>query len=132
VKPILIKKRIFVSYMKKFITLLAKRLMTLFTVIIFFNMNLFLAEVEALRLLEDRDMVENIAKLVAGSANEEEKDIAGSSEEEASLFSEIEIPFIHQYSDIFKSITLDRNYYLHAADRLLTRSSEIVIPPPEV
>ncbi|HEY9049639.1 MAG TPA: hypothetical protein VIN08_27265 [Ohtaekwangia sp.] len=105
--------------------------MTLFTVIIFFNMNLFLAEVEALRLLEDHNMVENIAKLVAGSATEEEKDIAGSSEEESSLFSEIEIPQIHQYFSIIPGVDANKNQYMHTAAKLLTRSKETVSPPPE-
>ena len=61
--------------MKVFTNMVMKKMMTLFTVIIFFNMNFFLAEVEALQLLKNRKMMENIAKLVAGAANEEEKDI---------------------------------------------------------
>ena len=49
----------------------------LVTGLIFLNMNFFLAEVSVLGLDKDRNMAKNIAKLIAASSSEEEKDIFG-------------------------------------------------------
>jgi hypothetical protein len=119
--------------MKVFTNMVLKKMMTLFTVIIFFNMNFFLAEVEALQLLKNRKMMENIAKLVAGAANEEEKDIAGSASEEGnSLLSEMDFLLVHHiHSETFSAVTLNKVHWIGSNPKLLTRSNELVFSPPE-
>jgi hypothetical protein len=119
--------------MKVFTNMVMKKMMTLFTVIIFFNMNFFLAEVEALQLLKNRKMMENIAKLVAGAANEEEKDIAGaSSEEGTNTLSEIDLLLMHHiHPETFIVVALHKVHWISSNTKLLTRSNELVCPPPE-
>jgi hypothetical protein len=119
--------------MKVFTSMVMKKMMTLFTVIIFFNMNFFLAEVEALQLLKNRKMMENIAKLVAGAANEEEKDIAGCcSEEGNSATSEIDLLLTHHiHPETFSVTALNKVHWISSNTKLLTRSKELVCPPPE-
>jgi hypothetical protein len=65
------------AVMKVFRNKLVLTLATLFTGVVFLNMSFFLAEVSALKLTQNKKMVENIAKLVAGAASEEEKDAFG-------------------------------------------------------
>jgi hypothetical protein len=119
--------------MKSSRNILIKKVMTLFTVAIFFNMNLFLAEVEALRLLQDRKMVENIAKLIAGAANEEEKDIAGANnaEEGHSVTNEIDLLFIHHNLESLAVIITKKTHWVNSGAKLLKRSQEMVTPPPK-
>jgi hypothetical protein len=47
------------------------------------NMSLFLAEVEALKLLKNGELKVNIYKLWAAAGNEEEKDFSNTTEEES-------------------------------------------------
>ncbi len=119
--------------MKVFTNMVMKKMMTLFTVIIFFNMNFFLAEVEALQLLKNRKMMENIAKLVAGAANEEEKDIAGScSEEGNTITSELDLLLTqHIHPETFSVVTFHKVHWISSNNKLLTRSKELFCPPPE-
>src|SRR5215204_5787928 len=75
------KKLAYFCTMKFFRSMLVLKTMSLFTGLLVLNMSLFLAEVEALKLLQDRQMTENIAKLLIGASNEEEKDFIGGGEE---------------------------------------------------
>jgi hypothetical protein len=114
--------------MKVFANMVMKKIMTLFTVIIF-----FLAEVEALQLVQNRKMMENIAKLVAGAANEEEKDIAGSCSEEGNpVSSEIDLLLTHHiHPETFTVVALNKVHWISSNTKLLTRSKELFCPPPE-
>ncbi|HYG19574.1 MAG TPA: hypothetical protein VD816_11630, partial [Ohtaekwangia sp.] len=71
--------------MKFFRAVLIRKTCAIFTGLLVLNMSFFLAEVQALQLLRDKQMVENVARLILGAANEEEKDFSGSSE--AGVFS---------------------------------------------
>jgi hypothetical protein len=107
--------------------------MTLFTVIVFFNMNLFLVEAEALDLLKDKRMMQNIARLIAGASSEEEKDIAGTGSAEGDaavreidfIFSQVLFPF-----SAFTHIS-SNGYWLAGPASLLTRSTDTLCQPPE-
>lgn len=70
-----------------------KRTATFMTGVIFLNMSFFLAEVKFLHLDKNRQMAENIAKLIAGAANEEEKDVAGGTSEDVKTGKEAFLDF---------------------------------------
>ena len=54
-------------------------MLAIFTGIIFLNMGFFLLEVKLLDLHNDRQLMENISRMIAGSAVEEERDCSTSS-----------------------------------------------------
>ena len=56
-----------------------RTLLTLMTGIIFLNMGFFLLEVRLLDLHKNRQLMENISRMVAGAAFEEERDAGSSS-----------------------------------------------------
>src|SRR5688572_32399437 len=70
------------------------KVMTLVTGLIFLNMSFFLAEVSALKLDQDKQMIGNIAKLIASSSAEEEKDAFGGTDKDASSK---EVEFVLDY-----------------------------------
>ena len=100
------------------------------TGLIFLNMNFFLAEISALELDKRKDMVENIAKLIANAATEEEKDVFGGVETKDLI-----------ETDLLANIILDQgNFYLlpfqlafqtRDGAKPITGNSETVNPPPE-
>lgn len=107
--------------------------LALFTGIVFLNMSFFLAEVSALKLDQDKVMVANIAKLIAGSSAEEEKDAFGGSTDEDATAKEIDLIFSYTI------YTPDGFFYIakskgHLMDHGLPRlgNYEIYSPPPEV
>jgi hypothetical protein len=94
------------------------------------NMSLFLAEVEALKLLRNGELKVNIYKLWAAAGNEEEKDFAGSAEEESLaketvLFSQVVMDFTAE--------TDAKELKLHFWAVYDTRSAfrETLSPPPK-
>jgi hypothetical protein len=105
--------------------------MTLITGFMVLNMSLFLAEVEALKLLQDRQMTENIAKLIMGAANEEEKDIAGSGEEEMNNLKGASV-LLSDFTIIAPYLLALRIYPCHLKSGEATSPFlETVIPPPK-
>jgi hypothetical protein len=54
-------------------------ILTVFTAVIFLNMGFFLFEVKLLELHKDRQLMQNISKMMAGAAFEEERDCSTSS-----------------------------------------------------
>jgi len=106
--------------------------LSLFTGIVFLNMSFFLAEVSALKLDKDKKMIENIAKLIAGSSSEEEKDVFGGAADEDSAAKEIDLIFSYTiytpdgFAYILKS---DGHLLKHGLPRL--GNYEIYSPPPE-
>lgn len=105
---------------------------SLFTGIIFLNMSFFLAEVSALKLDQNKQMMENISKLLGGCAAEEEKDIFGGSSEEDTLAKEIDLIFNHHTYTPGNSILVS-NSKMSVLDqgRPLFGNYEIYSPPPE-
>lgn len=110
-----------------------QRWMALFTGIAFLNMSFFLAEVSALKLDKNQKMLENIAKLIAGAASEEEKDIFGSASEEDNL--------TQSELDLFLSSTKTTENFLipvsihvraHGNEKPILQFSEITYPPPKL
>jgi hypothetical protein len=61
---------------------------SLFTGIIFLNMSFVLAEVSALKMDQDKQMIENIAALIAGCTSEEE---SGGASDEDNTVNEIQL-----------------------------------------
>jgi hypothetical protein len=109
------------------------RFTTLVTGIVFLNMSFFLAEVSALKLTKDKKMTENIAKLIAGAASEEEKDACSSSaEEDAKGLTELDLLLDHKTLGSYTSESPYQLTYLATQDqKTLTGARDTVIQPPE-
>lgn len=117
--------------MKFFRTLLIRKTMALATGLLVLNMSLFLAEVEALKLLKDRAMTENIAKLLMGAANEEEKDFAASGQEDIPAFKNTSVLQNH-YIFISNDFVSIRKYHdVTRAEKTLSPVLETLSPPPK-
>jgi hypothetical protein len=101
-----------------------------FTMIIFLNMSFVLAEVSALKMDQDKEMIKNIAALIAGCASEEEP--GGTTDEDNSV-NEI-LLMLHHHPHAPHSID---DLYTNKA-RITTLGVprlayyEIFSPPPEV
>lgn len=124
------KKMTYFCTMKMFRSVFFRKVMTIVTGLLVMNMSLFLAEVEALKLLKTREMKVNIYKLLAGAANEEEKDFSQSSEEEA--FTKETILFSHDLKD-FSSVNDAKEMSLHCWASFDTKAAyrETLSPPPK-
>lgn len=100
------------------------------TGLIFLNMNFFLAEVSALELDKRKDLVENIAKLIANAATEEEKDIFGGPQAkdliETDLLANGSFSRVNFYLLPFQLAFLTRD-----GARPIKGNSETINPPPE-
>ena len=106
--------------------------MALFTGLVFLNMSFFLAEVSALKLTQDKKMVENIAKLISSSAAEEEKDAFGGHADEDCSAKEVDLIFNYATHSLNTHILLIKdNRYIHDQQLLLLGTYEIFSPPPE-
>jgi hypothetical protein len=96
-------------------------------------MSFFLVEVTALKLDKDKQMMENISKLLAGSAAEEEKDIFGGSSDEDTTAKEIDLIFNHHtYSPGNASLISKRKLDALSQGIPQLGNYEIFSPPPEV
>ena len=106
---------------------------TLVTGIIFLNMSFFLAEVTALKLDQDKQMMENISKLLSGCAAEEEKDVFGGSSDEDTTAKEIDLIFNYHTHSPGDASLMSKNK-LHAFSQGIPQlgNYEIFSPPPEV
>jgi hypothetical protein len=117
--------------MKLFRNVLMQKMLALATGLLVLNMSLFLAEVEALKLLKDRAMTENIAKLIMGAANEEEKDFAASGEEDLSSFKStlaLQNHYIFISADI---VSVIKYHDITKADKTISPFLETLSPPPK-
>jgi len=104
----------------------------LFTGLIIFNMSFFLAEVSALKLTQDKKMIENIVKLISSSAPEEEKDVFGGSAGEEGSAKEVDLIFNYSVHTIHGRMLLIDNKRCAVDHGLaLPGSYEIYSPPPE-
>lgn len=110
-----------------------QRMMTLFTGIVFLNMSFFLFEVSLLKLDKDHKMIENIAKLIAGAASEEEKDVFGSSSEKDNLTTNALDLFLDpNHCPVFFLIPLSKSTGIHFDEKPIVQYAEIASPPPKV
>jgi hypothetical protein len=110
---------------------LYKNAMTLFTGLIFLNMSFFLAEVSMLKLNQDKKMIGNIAKLIASSSAEEEKDAFGGTDEDCSA-KEVDLIFqYHTHASADFALISSKRFFFNPGSPLLG-SYEIYSPPPEV
>lgn len=108
-----------------------RKTLVLLTGLLVLNMSFFLAEVEALKLLHNKKMVENIAKLIMGAATEEEKDLSGASEEGDLTLKKIDLLF-HPEQFLSRSFTvINNNNHPGAVEKVIVRSSDTVSPPPK-
>jgi hypothetical protein len=112
-------------------THIASRFFTIFIGAVFMNMSFFLSEVRLLKLDLNRDMAENIVKLISGAGFEEERESG-----EESMAGEGKVV------DMFLSLALApplvsgtflSQSKLHADDGSLSPGCvEITTPPPKV
>ena len=110
-----------------------QRMMTLFTGILFLNMSFFLFEVKILELDKDQRMIENIAKLIAGAASEEEKDVFGSTSEKDNLAaSSLDLFLDASHCPEFFLIPLSKSTGIHFDEKPIVQYTEIASPPPKV
>jgi hypothetical protein len=107
-------------------------ILTLFTGIIFLNMGFFLLEVRMLDLHKDRQLMENISKMLAGAAFEEERD-AGTNSTSVNIAEE-EYTLGHQTSDHSGSYFLIAEKISHLLNDGTTGHGYLkqFCPPPEV
>lgn len=104
--------------------------MALFTGLIFLNMSFFLAEVSALKLTQDKKVIENIGKLIWSSVAEEEKDVFGGSAGEESSAKEVDLIFNYSIHTIHM-LLIDNKRCVVDNGLPLPGSYEIYSPPPE-
>lgn len=118
--------------MKFYRNTFVRKTLVLLTGVLVLNMSFFLAEVEALKLLHNKQMVENIAKLIMGAATEEEKDLSGAAEESGLILKEIDLLFSHEQllSRSFTTLN-DKNHHPGAVEKVIVRSSDTISPPPK-
>jgi hypothetical protein len=116
--------------MKMFRTIYFRKFMAVAIGLLVLNMSLFLAEVEALKLLKNGDVKSNIYKLWAAAGNEEEQDFAGSPEEESL---EKETLLFTQIIADFCSVNDPKDQTLHFWAIYDTKSAfrETLSPPPK-
>jgi len=106
--------------------------MTVLVGLLFLNMSFFLTEVVALDLHKNQTMVENIAKLFAGAANEEEKDVAGSQESGFKTGGEIDILlFTTIERPELSGLSISLAYQTCDGAKPINHFKETVNPPPE-
>lgn len=119
--------------MKVFRTTYVSNTFALFTGLVFLNMSFFLAEISALKLSEDKKLIENVAKLIAGSASEEESDAPMGSPDEDASAKEIDLIFHYQPVAPLENTTLAKSkisILMQGIPRL--GHYEIYSPPPEI
>ena len=100
--------------------------------IVFLNMGFFLIEVSALKMHKDRQLIENVAKLLAGSSAEEEQDGFGGTDEDTSMN---EIDLIIAYGSHGHEVAMwltNNNRMLDNHGIPLFGHRQIFSPPPEV
>lgn len=118
--------------MKTYRNIVFRNLMVFLTGLLFLNMSFFLAEVKALKLDRDKNLLENICKLIAGSMTEEEKEACPSSEGSDTFVKEIDLLFAHLlYLENNHLITLKKTICFQGTEKLLTRSTDTLTPPPK-
>ena len=106
---------------------------SLFTGIVFLNMSFFLAEISALKLDQNKQMMENISKLLAGCAAEEEKDAFGGTSDEDTTAKEIDLIFhYHTHAPGHNGLELTRDLSVLPQGSPRFGNYEIYSPPPEV
>lgn len=94
-------------------------------------MNFFLAEVSFLEIDKNKNMVENIAKLIANAATEEEKDIFGGESTKDVL--KIELLSDHSFlHGNFFLLPFQSAFHFNDGSKPILRNAEITNPPPEV
>ncbi|MBL7857493.1 MAG: hypothetical protein JNM57_07375 [Cyclobacteriaceae bacterium] len=108
-----------------------EKFLTILTGLVFLNMSFFMAEVSALKLCKNQQMMENIIKLIAGSASEEETDIFGGSEKDNTADKEVD--FSVEKIIIFDFTTLPFQLANKTCDgaKPITGNPETINPPPE-
>lgn len=108
-------------------------LTTLITGVVFLNMSFFLAEVSALKLTQNKQMVENIAKLIAGAASEEEKDVfGGNGSEDLKGVTEIDLLLDHRFLLCDYTVISQQLTYMAAhGQKTLAGTRDTEIQPPE-
>jgi hypothetical protein len=116
--------------MKFYRTIFVRKAMAILTGLLVLNMSFFLAEVDALELLHNKQMVENIARLIMGAATEEEKDISGCAEE-GTFVKKIDLLFADDHIPPCAFITIRRIHGHDDAEEIIVRSSDTISPPPK-
>ena|SRR5688572_3098293 len=102
---------------------------SLFTAIIFLNMSFVLAEISALKMDQDKQMIESIAVLIAGCTSEEEP---GSTSDEDNSVNEIQL-LLHHGSHAINSMDSLSKKKARVSTLGVPRlgNYEIFSPPPE-
>lgn len=112
-------------------TNIISRMVSLLTGLIFLNMSFVMVEVSVLKLDKDRQMIESIAKLIAGT-NEEETDAFGGYADEDPV-KEINV-FFHADLSLCSLASLSSPFIKGLGEQGIPRfgNYEIYCPPPEV
>lgn len=116
--------------MKIFRNTIIKNIMTLLTGVIFLNMSFFLYEVTVLNLGQSKQMAANIAKLLSTSANEEERDAFGGTDEDSTV-KEVDLIFSYDTHSLTAHTSKAKASCAVNLGVPLLGSYEIYSPPPE-
>jgi ribonuclease BN (tRNA processing enzyme) len=103
--------------------------MSVFTAIVFLNMSFFLAEISALKIEKNKQLLENVAKLIAGSSAEEEKDAFAGADEDVSI-NDVFMSHHHHPHDLTEHM-LQSSLRLRDHGIPLFGHRQIFSPPPE-
>ena len=108
-----------------------ERIIAILTGLVFLNMSFFMVEVSALQLLKNKQMIENVIKLMAGAASEEEKDIFGGSENDTKDDRQIDFTYEQILSQDFSSLPFPISQRTCDGAKPISGNPEIINPPPE-
>ncbi len=111
---------------------LLSRVFAMITALVFMNMSLIIAEVYALKLDKDKELIENIAKMISGCSSEEETDgVKGLADEDVKV-KEIDLMH-HSHLTLPLSEILDGPHKIRLQNSGIPRfgNYEIYCPPPE-
>ena len=106
---------------------ISSRLFSLLIGVVFLNMGFFLAEVTMLKL-DNKDLIENIAKLITSSGLEEERDAESGHDtvKQLDLFSS---NLLTHHTSL--TLVATRANHVHEDHYLITHYLDIFSPPPE-
>ena len=112
-------------------THIASRIFTIFVGVVFLNMSFFVSEVRMLKLDLNRDLAQNIAKLVSGAGFEEEREAGEESSANEGKVVDIFLT-LNSSTPLIAGMFIPKNK-IHQDGRSLSPGCvEITTPPPKV
>jgi len=113
-------------------TTLVNGAFSLLTGMLFLNMSFFLAEVSALKMGKNKQLFENISRLLSGTSAEEEQDAFASASDEDTFENEVDLLLTYStYPPLAQILTPRHDVNIWKQGIPLIGIFEIDSPPPE-